>query len=182
MKKIIFHIICCTWICSSVTGLCQESIDFNCTNVLNENAQSCLKHNACVDSPNIHAVNKNTSVKDENLCLIKANNMLNYYVQAEYAFYNLLKSDALRFIRRSLEVIKTAEAYTLKAHLYYEQKKTDQYKTFMKKARDLMDRTDQGKANDNRRLCSNSFYSVMKPAAKHTMSPEQSVHSEKVGK
>ncbi len=182
MKNIIFQIICCAMICSSLTGLCQESIRFNCRNNLNGNAISDLKNSACMNVFNNHVAEKNKSNKNETPCLIKANKMLNYYVQAEFAFYNRLTSDALRFIGRSLEVIETAEAYTLKAHLYYKQGKTGKYKMYLNKAQDLMNHTDQRKINDIQRSHSNSLYSVLKPAAKHTLKREQNAHSEEGGK
>ncbi len=180
MKNIFLLIIGCISICSSMTGLCQEDIDFKCINNCDRDATTVSEPNAYMDGHEAFIACHDIYNNDTNACLITANSMLNNYVHAEFSIYNQLINESMGFVMRSLEVIETVEAYALKAHLYYKQGETEAYQLYINKALDLMDQSYQSTINEGERSYCNSFYSVLKPASGgHTLNREQTVHSDR---
>lgn len=172
MINTISQAICLILISSGISGICQQNVDHENAKPVDTSITANLNTEPSTDG-SVKAFVESYKKHVEEERFVQANKMLNYYVLAQVAFHNNFLDDAMNYIRHSLAIIETYEAYMLMALIYYKQDELKKHKMCLNKAREIQNMRDQDLIHGKSQLNKSPYYLILQPSKNHTMIDQQ---------
>ncbi len=137
MKKKLSYLVCCIFMISGLYGEEHPGTNTEQNTIMSDlDARSIIKKLIEEGIPN-SSIDNSTLIEFESDYLYIANNVLSHYVKAQTAFHNRQAEEALKHIKKSLVVFETADAWALKARIYYQIGKRNKSEESWRKASEL---------------------------------------------
>lgn len=156
MKKKLTQIVCCILFISGLYGEENSATNHEQKATLpgleNRNMIERFLHDGIVNGSLDHS----TMIELESDYLEIANNALNHFVKAQAAFHNRQEEAALKHIKESLVFFETADAWALKARIYYQAGERKRSQESWRKASEMSSKYKINKFDPN--INRNSFY------------------------